>query len=127
LLHQVNPKNLRRNPLLLVKTKAHSTAPAVTSHHASAMEKTYYAAAAATAGRLLRLPIGADAPPQPAGSSHGAFPFWHLCPEIMIPMSRPPQHQARRTPSPSSTHSHPLGDCPGTTATMVWDVCDLRP
>jgi hypothetical protein len=77
--------------------------------------------------RLLRLPIGADAPPQPTRSSHGEFPSWYLCPNIMIPMSRPPQHQAHRIPSPSSTHLHPLVNCPDTTATVAWYVCDRRP
>jgi hypothetical protein len=33
-----------------MKTRAHLTAPAITSHHASAMEKMDYAIAAATAG-----------------------------------------------------------------------------
>jgi hypothetical protein len=33
-----------------VKTRGHSTTPAVTSHHASAMEKMEYVAAAGTSG-----------------------------------------------------------------------------
>jgi hypothetical protein len=73
------PKNLHPNPLLFVKTRAHSTALAVTSHHASAMEKLDRAAASRTGGggycdylsarMLRRSPLGEAMERSPFGIS----------------------------------------------------------